>query len=427
MIAIQPLRRFAPLRCASSYLLRLAILAIVAAGGATSVHATAPTYDSFIYGQTANWAEADAFCTNYGGQIIDGYDAMTGGTGYLSSVQANFPAYWPSLWEDFGPIGGPHTRFWSSEINPSIGHAFLTVHQDNSPNEEDLRIGWGNDPTAGLDSNEYYFLCEAGDFPEHLNLGQIFDLTIDENTGTATITGYWTAGTPNQQLVFWQNSDTFGQEGYVAWYATTTGAFNFTTPIYSSTLQISATSTSYTFSSGTTFNAQLWQLSSTPDSFTATTTNAILLDSETASLTATTTATVITGTQRGLSMLPEPDDCSVTKITGCIKNAFVWLLYPSNASLDRFASLNFRNKFPFEYVYEVGEIRNALFASPLTASTTVGVTVGTWELTFLSPALINAIPYTPTIKLILGWLMWILVAEYIYYRVIRVHDSQTPK
>lgn len=260
---------------------------------------------------------------------------------------------------------------------------------------------------------------------------------VNPTAGTVTATGYWTASTTSnqsQELRFWQVSPNLGQEAYASRLATTTGNFSFSFPYRDTTFQISATSTSYTLGTNTTFHAEIYQLYSGFNIFTYTGTLPSLITSTSTSVTATTTATVVSNNPRSLSGLPEPSDCGLSAITGCIKNAVVWLFYPSSDSVDSFKNLSstLSGKFPFAYAYGINAMRMELFEATQTSTTTISLNFkiipghGTSTLTLLSPALLNAVPYSSTVKTILGWILWLLGIEYIYYRVLRSHDPNTP-
>jgi len=103
-----------------------------------------------------------------------------------------------------------------------------------------------------------------------------------------------------------------------------------------------------------------------------------------------------------------------------------YLVQPSAVSLERFNSLTLANSAPFAYAYDIGELRNELFNASSSATTTVAVTVpGFGTITFLSKAMIAAVPFSSTINLILGWLMWLLAAEFLYVTILRSHNQNT--
>jgi len=144
------------------------------------------------------------------------------------------------------------------------------------------------------------------------------------------------------------------------------------------------------------------------------------------------TTTISTSTRGTLPGSPLPLDCGSLDIACHLKNAVVWLFYPSDDSTTQFSNLTLQNSFPFAYVYQIGDLRTELFSATSTATGTVSVAVpspagGTTTITFLSASMIESVPYASTIKTIIGWLLWLMMIEYVYYRVIRVHDSNTPK
>lgn len=110
------------------------------------------------------------------------------------------------------------------------------------------------------------------------------------------------------------------------------------------------------------------------------------------------------------------------------------LFYPTNESVQKFSYLNtsLDNKFPFAYLEEVKVLRNELFDATQTGTTTINLRfkiipgAGTSTLQLLSKQKLEAVPYASTVKTILGWLLWLQALGYIYYRVLRSHDSNTP-
>jgi len=266
---------------------------------------------------------------------------------------------------------------------------------------------------------------------------RFISFTVNQSAGTVLATGYWTASatsSQSQELRFWQISPVLGQESYASRIATTTGNFSFTFPYVDSSFQISATSTSYTLGSGTTFHGEIYQLYDGFNPFNNTGTPPLLLTSTSTQITATSTVTVDSSNSRSLSGLPEPSDCSLSAITGCIKNAAVWLFYPSSESVDSFKGLSdtLSGKFPFAYAYGINTMRLELFNAAQTSTTTISLNFkiipghATSTLTLLSPTLLSNVPYSSTVKTILGWILWLLGIEYIYYRVLRSHDPNTP-
>jgi len=100
-----------------------------------------------------------------------------------------------------------------------------------------------------------------------------------------------------------------------------------------------------------------------------------------------------------------------------------YLTKPSGESLSQFSGLTLAGSFPFSYAYQVEDIRNALFASPLTAETDISVETPIGEMTFLSQENMEAVPFAPLIKTLLSAVMWFMASMVIYRKVIKSHDQ----
>jgi len=125
----------------------------------------------------------------------------------------------------------------------------------------------------------------------------------------------------------------------------------------------------------------------------------------------------------------ECDDGILGWVECSIKRSMVWLFYPSIPLSTRMSeiSTDLEGKFPFSYAYDTLEIRDEMFDATETASTSISSTIeGFGTINFLSKSMIASVPYAGLIKTILGWLLWIFMVEYIYYRVVRIHDPNTP-
>jgi len=244
------------------------------------------------------------------------------------------------------------------------------------------------------------------------------------------MTGSSTAST-TQRLVFYQTSPSLGQESTITVNASSTGSFLYHFPFLSINFQINATNTSPTLSSATTLVGKIYQIYSDFDPFSNTGTTQTLLVATSTSIAASSTASVDTGSALSLSGLPD-QPCSLTQFSGCIKNAFVWLLYPSSDSLDQCSGISFQGKFPYVYMYQLGAIRSNFLSASSTAPT--ALTINIWKipgqatstLTLISESMVASVPFAGTINTVLLGLIWLLTAEFIYYRVIRIHDTHTP-
>lgn len=105
-----------------------------------------------------------------------------------------------------------------------------------------------------------------------------------------------------------------------------------------------------------------------------------------------------------------------------------YLSQPNASSTQNFTAVtdNMSRRAPFIYAYQIGQMRNELFSASSTASSSISVTVdGFGNITFISRDMVNNVPFSNTIKLILAALIWLLGAQTIYLTVIRSHNSNT--
>lgn len=170
--------------------------------------------------------------------------------------------------------------------------------------------------------------------------------TYSTSTDIVNITGYWEATTTphiNQRLTFWQYTALLGKTNYQEVVATTTGnfdlSFSFTEPTTGAT---TSTTTSNIISSyvlnatldlfDNTFAASLGYPDDsldyigykTPLDATSTIISVISLD--------------YTATLQNLLNYPEYE-CGITSITGCIKNAAIWLFFPTIDTIQNYNKL----------------------------------------------------------------------------------------
>lgn len=291
---------------------------------------------------------------------------------------------------------------------------------------------WGTGSTI----NDIYLLVNGvPDIPPDFS-SRIDTFTYATSTQTVNITGYWNIPSDpfvSETLEFYQESTALGRESFVSVSATTTGAFNFTFPYKILPTPGGATTTAPILET-IYFHAKLYSVDSNYyDPFGLggldTSLYKTLLDSASATLTELTHDLDL---PIGLLEYPEYE-CAITSITGCLKNAGIWLFYPSSQKIDQFKSLSsdLQTKFPFAYAYGVNQMRQELFSAsstPQTISLTFKIIPGhgTSTLELISQSKLSAVPYANTVKTILGWILWLLAIEYIYYRVIRAHDPNTP-
>jgi len=320
-------------------------------------------------------------------------------------------------------------RNWTSATSTfPAGTYYVWTHTQCNPGNFDVQ-------TDGSGVIFGYITDTGGYVPPPTN-SRIDTFTYATSTQTVNITGYWNVPSDpfvSEQLEFYQESTALGRESFVSVSATTTGAFNFTFPYKILPTPGGATTTAPILET-IYFHAKLYSVDSNYyDPFGLggldTSLYKTLLDSASATLTELTHDLDL---PIGLLEYPEYE-CAITSITGCLKNAGIWLFYPSSQKIDQFKSLSsdLQTKFPFAYAYGVNQMRQELFSAsstPQTISLTFKIIPGhgTSTLELISQSKLSAVPYANTVKTILGWILWLLAIEYIYYRVIRAHDPNTP-
>lgn len=120
--------------------------------------------------------------------------------------------------------------------------------------------------------------------------------------------------------------------------------------------------------------------------------------------------------------------CSITELDGCLYNGFSSLFVPSQVSLDNFYNLNLalQSKFPFAYAYDLTSAMTTLYSTAQTATSTITVPFASFgNITLISKTQIQAVPYSATIKQLLGWLMWIAFAYLMYYKTLRIFNPSS--
>lgn len=115
-----------------------------------------------------------------------------------------------------------------------------------------------------------------------------------------------------------------------------------------------------------------------------------------------------------------------------ISSVLAFFFVPSQSSTEKFMSLNdtLQTKTPFVYIYQMNDMREDLFTNTGTSTMSVSVNIkwlpsmGTSTITFISPTMISAVPYSSTVKTILGWLMWLITIETIYILARRAFNKE---
>lgn len=206
---------------------------------------------------------------------------------------------------------------------------------------------------------------------------RIDSFSFSTTTAQATITGYWNATTTlgiTERLTFWQFSDTFGEENRKQLIATTTGAFSFTFHFddpYAWGLDEGSTTPIYT---SFTLNASLDQYDETNYVFPYGGRIIDNIDAISYTLYASDyDVSDFISTPRDLALYPEYE-CDLFHLSGCLKNAAIWLFYPTQNALDSWTTLKttLETKAPIGYFYSV---KNAVVGLSATSTPSFNIVI----------------------------------------------------
>lgn len=128
-----------------------------------------------------------------------------------------------------------------------------------------------------------------------------------------------------------------------------------------------------------------------------------------------------------------PEDCNMLDVGCGFRNALGWAFIPTVdfwGQIDQYRQ-SAGTRAPFIYLQQMASSTNALLNT--NATSTFAITLNnlhftpgaTTSLTLLSSAQIEAVPFSSTIRTILGYLVWFFVARGFYRRVMRIFDDHT--
>jgi hypothetical protein len=236
----------------------------------------------------------------------------------------------------------------TSAFSPSSAYATTSAYFKFTPNSSSdfNKITLSSD----IDNNINYAVCDtyascnsvlAPTYTPPDYSSRIDSISVSTTTGKVNITGYWNTSTSTgvfQQVEFYQDSSLLGIESYATVNATTSGVFNLNFDYRDAITPYTGTTTAQ-ITSSIMFYAYLYQKDNNYyDPFGELDIRySTLLDATTTSLTASTTNAWELSTTTSILDYPEYE-CSITSITGCFKNAGIWLFYPSSDSIEKYNS-----------------------------------------------------------------------------------------
>jgi len=123
---------------------------------------------------------------------------------------------------------------------------------------------------------------------------------------------------------------------------------------------------------------------------------------------------------------PYDENATTTEnvIVNGIRAVMQYLFVPDPNLISAFASLSLRDKFPFEYAYQMGDVYETLYTSDDGQELSIVVPTPIGDITFLNEGMIEAWEPIPSlINTTLAGIMWIMTALMLYRRILRVHDK----
>jgi len=294
-----------------------------------------------------------------------------------------------------------------------------------------MGTGYWTDGNSADNSPWFYLSTDLPPPPD--TSSHIESLTYSTTTATAIVTGYWNATSSSlyDTLTFYQTSNLFGQERSQTVNATSSGPFSLTFDF----------SPSYTYSSTTgtttqnppqitTLHAKLYSANDSDFCFgcsnTGTPAHLTLIDSTSTLPFSDVPYMYDLSDPRGVFDYPEYE-CSLSSITGCFKNAGVWLFYPSSQSTQQYFSLNstIQGKWPFVYVYEMSSMFTDLFSGTAVSgsSTDVVVEINGEDVTMFSLSQTAEFPAFGPIRTLLSYFVWLALAWAVYRKVLGMHNQ----
>jgi len=137
----------------------------------------------------------------------------------------------------------------------------------------------------------------------------------------------------------------------------------------------------------------------------------------------------VTGINLGAFQTTASTSCANDGSLGSgICNSFRFLFVPSEESLNALWAVrdSVASRTPFVYLYQMPTLYENLFNSTTTnGSTTISASTSIGTITFVSSEMLSALPFAGTMKTIMEYVLWVMLALTIYYRVMKIHDKET--
>jgi len=115
-------------------------------------------------------------------------------------------------------------------------------------------------------------------------------------------------------------------------------------------------------------------------------------------------------------------------LVGALCNVGAFLIIPSNESINQFSTIydTLSTKFPFAYLTDFRDSITSIYTSSTTASLGLTVPFGVFgDITLISAEMVNDVPFTSTIRTLLGALIWVMLGAQIWRRGQTIFNVKT--
>lgn len=351
------------------------------------------------------------------------------------------------------PTSSPNLTYYAEVYNDS-GTLIIPVSVNESEyNRKDLDVCFS-----------FYHASQSTSC--NLNDGLYYTMYYESSNSSSTYLGYTTFTYTNgrvSNLSFEYGATSTQNTRFLGTSITGTSTLTFTTPYYLDSSELSTTSqqrnpTGVRYRYGTTtINSAIDTIVTTPGYATSTISlsslaegtytytigfynfavsfenatppfpNSYLYGSFTINggvVTSTSTVEVYDSTQ--IPIETQYQECSLTNISGCIANAFIYLFVPSSYSTQPIFTIknDLQTKAPFVYFYQVPDYWNTFYNTTQTASLSIGVSTTIGHIDFISEEQLDDIPLTNTVRTIIGYLLWIMLSLMIYNQTRKMFNHQ---
>lgn len=121
------------------------------------------------------------------------------------------------------------------------------------------------------------------------------------------------------------------------------------------------------------------------------------------------------------------EECSITKLSGCLNNSLRFLFVPTPSVVDGFfQSLDSLNtKVPFVYLSQGVTLINSIYNQPSASLPSISVPFLSGSIPIISPSIVNSYPFVSLLRNLMAAGMWVTVLYGLYRMALGIHNRDT--